>query len=129
MDDEVEYVEIPGLGRMVPRKAPTVAAPKPLPRSRYRLDVDGDTVDFRLRKRDGYLEAVGIDGQPIAGGHDLIDRLRCLGSQGARDAAAAYGLEFNVCGKCGKELTDPESIARGMGLSCWRSRAWESFGD
>lgn len=32
--------------------------------------------------------------------------------------ATAYGREFGTCGVCGRELTDPDSITRGIGPVC-----------
>lgn len=33
-------------------------------------------------------------------------------------AAIAYGLKFGICSCCGRELTNPESIANGIGPIC-----------
>lgn len=30
-----------------------------------------------------------------------------------------YGEVYTVCQKCGKKLTDPESMRRGYGPECW----------
>ena len=38
--------------------------------------------------------------------------------------AAAFGFEFGVCAWCGKALSDPESVARGIGPVCYRKGAW-----
>lgn len=35
------------------------------------------------------------------------------------DALARYGQETGTCGACGKTLTDPESVKRGIGPVCW----------
>lgn len=35
-----------------------------------------------------------------------------------------YGVESGVCGKCGKELTDPDSIADGIGPVCKKNLGW-----
>lgn len=32
---------------------------------------------------------------------------------------AKYGIETGVCGVCGRRLTDPESVARGIGPTCY----------
>lgn len=34
------------------------------------------------------------------------------------NAAIAYGKQFGVCSCCGRDLTDPVSVARGIGLVC-----------
>ena len=38
--------------------------------------------------------------------------------------AARFGLLTGVCACCGRTLTDPESIARGIGPVCARNRGW-----
>lgn len=46
-----------------------------------------------------------------------------------RDVPAAlrmFAVETNTCGKCGTELTDPESRSRGIGPVCLK--AYESLG-
>lgn len=40
-------------------------------------------------------------------------------------AAIAYGKEFGVCSCCGRELTNPESIARGIGPICASRFGWK----
>lgn len=37
------------------------------------------------------------------------------------EVAAEYGLTHGVCALCGTRLTDPDSIARGVGPNCYRS--------
>lgn len=39
-------------------------------------------------------------------------------ADGILDAAKRYGTELGVCGVCAKTLTDPESIAKGIGPVC-----------
>lgn len=39
---------------------------------------------------------------------------------GVLDTDACTVVESNRCGKCGRDLTDPESIARGIGPECYR---------
>lgn len=36
----------------------------------------------------------------------------------AREAAQRFGRLFGICGRCGKDLTDPESLERGLGPDC-----------
>lgn len=36
-----------------------------------------------------------------------------------REMAQAYGAVYGCCVRCGKALTDPESIARSVGSTCW----------
>jgi hypothetical protein len=39
-------------------------------------------------------------------------------------AAIAYGKQFGVCCCCGRELTDPKSVAKGIGPVCEKSYGW-----
>lgn len=39
-------------------------------------------------------------------------------------AAIAYGKEFGICACCGRELTNPESIAKGIGPICATRFGW-----
>jgi len=36
-------------------------------------------------------------------------------------AMTLFGLVSGQCGRCGAELTDPESLARGIGPDCWQT--------
>lgn len=45
----------------------------------------------------------------------------------ARDpkaAAIAYGKEYGICSVCGRELSDPESVAAGIGPVCASKYGW-----
>ena len=39
--------------------------------------------------------------------------------QGINEARQLYGQEIGACGRCGRELTDDTSRARGIGPDCW----------
>jgi hypothetical protein len=39
-------------------------------------------------------------------------------------AAIAYGKKFGKCSVCAKELSDPESVARGIGPVCAERYGW-----
>ena len=39
-------------------------------------------------------------------------------------AAIAYGKEFGQCAVCGRELSDPVSIERGIGPICADNLGW-----
>lgn len=41
-----------------------------------------------------------------------------------RAAAAAYGIESEHCGMCGRKLSTPESLARGIGPDCAAKAGW-----
>lgn len=42
----------------------------------------------------------------------------------AKQAMLDYGLHSGVCGKCSSPLTDPDSLARGIGPVCARKMGW-----
>lgn len=44
--------------------------------------------------------------------------LRRITEIGPKDCAVAYGRKTHHCGMCGRELTNPESIAAGIGPIC-----------
>ncbi len=41
-----------------------------------------------------------------------------------KTASVAYGRELGVCGVCGRTLTDPDSIAAGIGPICAEKKGW-----
>jgi hypothetical protein len=45
-------------------------------------------------------------------------------AQDPEAAAVAYGKEYGRCSCCGRTLTDPESIARGIGPICAEHYGW-----
>jgi hypothetical protein len=67
-------------------------------------------------------ETVISFGQKVrAAGLDAADILAAL-DEFERDPAAAlkaHGIATGSCGCCGRELTDPQSIERGIGPICW----------
>jgi hypothetical protein len=63
----------------------------------------------------------GFGAKIRAAGLDAADILAAL-DEFERDPAAAlkaHGIATGSCGCCGRELTDPESIERGIGPICW----------
>lgn len=40
------------------------------------------------------------------------------------NAAIAYGKQFGICCCCGRELTDPKSVAKGIGPVCEKNYGW-----
>jgi len=43
-----------------------------------------------------------------------------------RSAAIAYGKTFGKCSVCNKDLSDPESVALGMGAICAKRFGWQA---
>lgn len=70
-------------------------------------------------KRSGeYLGKVdGIVFKPVSGGESAAATLLEIAVD-PKAAAVAYGRETGVCACCGRTLTDPESVAAGIGPIC-----------
>ena len=100
-----------------------------------RILFDGDTVQLKKAARKGvfytvlvsedrYLGALPEDGsfRPAKGVSDVdLPKLcRTLADFAAdpKDAMVRYGHATGVCGCCGRELTDPESVRIGIGPIC-----------
>lgn len=57
-----------------------------------------------------------------------VDAARARGEEAGAFAARAEQLEVALaaagrCRHCGRELTDPESVRRGIGSTCWAKGA------
>ena len=44
---------------------------------------------------------------------------RAQGADGAADRLEAVLIEHRCCRRCGRGLTDPTSVLRGVGPECW----------
>ena len=55
--------------------------------------------------------------------HAILDRLAEMSDEDIAAATALYGQELGHCGICGRELTDEDSRARGIGPKC-AERGW-----
>lgn len=107
-----------------------------IPEGKY----DVETIDgtFRLKVRQygddtvvsiedadanyGWAKVATIRNRTITAGwkanDETIEAVRCLGSTALESYASAYGRRTGRCGICGRELTDPVSIERGIGPIC-----------
>jgi hypothetical protein len=67
-----------------------------------------------------YQGKVLADGtwQPMRGADVETDEELLALAEGPLEAARAHGIATGVCGCCGRELTNPESIAAGIGPIC-----------
>jgi hypothetical protein len=111
-----------------PEAAPKVKAPD-VPSGRYAFTADeGHTafakVDHGKGQWTGRTFVVLLVGSP---GHLREQRISHKASaailakiteSGPMEAMARFGHELGVCGRCSSPLTDPESIARGIGPTC-----------
>jgi hypothetical protein len=93
-----------------------------VPAGRYAVtSQEGHTAFYRVQVSDkGYYTVthqVSDDFQPLPW---AIQQgvLKQVEEAGVLPASIRYGQELGVCGVCGRTLTNPESIARGIGPSC-----------
>jgi hypothetical protein len=66
-------------------------------------------------------------GGVFARSRECSDEIQAKVLEVAKDpkaAAIAYGKEFGVCSVCGRELSDPESVERGIGPICADRFGW-----
>lgn len=98
-----------------------------VPEGRYALHREEDAYDFfavdRKRKRVSKVLGGNIYGATRRQRITLLEQcsaLRRLIDHGDfNEARQAYGRELGACGCCGKGLTDPISVSRGIGPDCW----------
>jgi Family of unknown function (DUF6011) len=102
--------------RSAPRLAKAAPAAHGITEGRYAYQPEGAQAIFLRVSRTGrvYVQA-GPAEHPYRG--QDTDALRWIAAN-QRDAAALYGRLLGVCGMCGRELTDEESRARGLGPVC-----------
>lgn len=65
----------------------------------------------------------GDDRYPIRN-RDARDKILALIAKDPAAASLAYGRELGHCGVCGRTLTDPDSIDRGIGPVCAERMGW-----
>lgn len=114
----------------------TITVDQEIPEGKY----DVETIDgtFRLKvRRYGHTTNVYIEDDRADYGWSRVASIRdgiltpgyaandetneailCLASEHAQLFAVAYGKRTGRCGICGRELTDPASIAAGIGPIC-----------
>lgn len=99
----------------------------PVPAGRYAVVLNAET-HYRFFKVDtptegrwaGYTfvdEQASDEHWPVRGARkgEVLDAIRAAGPL---EAMKAYGREIGECGHCGRTLTDPASIAAGIGPVC-----------
>lgn len=106
---------------------PTAKKFERLPASHYVVTIDGVDKFYRVTwgkkggKWEGYtfLEAQASDDHwPIKNKDAREAVFAAIREQGVMECIARYGLALGKCGICSKTLTDPDSIARGIGPVC-----------
>lgn len=108
-----------------------VAKPTPpvaVPAGRYAVTGEDGTTDFYKvdigkagGKWAGYVFLslqVSDDFVPVKATAAKAAVFAKIQAQGILESAKRYGVELGVCGVCAKTLTDPESIAKGIGPVC-----------
>lgn len=132
--------EVSGLIVMLksfPRKAGNRAfneAPD-VPAGRYALLEDGRWYFYEAQDGKGRWEGykflkllIGSPGAyqkvPVKRAHR--DKVWSLIEHDPDVAMTDYGLQSGVCGRCGSPLTDPQSLARGIGPKCLSKLGWAS---
>lgn len=106
-----------------------------VPAGRYAITGDDGTTDFYKVDRPekgrwaGYtfvkliLGGGGEQRQSFENTRTILERIVV---DGPREAAIRYGMELGECSICGRTLTNPESIAAGIGPVCAGKRGWWS---
>lgn len=108
--------------------APRVAEPRPeVPSGRYAVDgEDGHTKFYRVANKDGHYTLyvyASTTQHKIPAWNAAKAILRKIEADGIQSSMIRFGLESKVCGKCGTPLTDPESLAAGIGPICGGRRS------
>jgi hypothetical protein len=97
-----------------------------VPDGRYAITgPDGDTKFYRVRKvtKGQYAGRTFVDRQasdeafPVRYATERTTILRAI-AKDVKAAAIRYGKELGQCSQCGRTLTNPESIAAGIGPVC-----------
>ena len=109
-----------------------------VPSGRYAVEVDGVYKFFRIDgptegrwagwrfvkiQASDELHRLGSQRPGSAYQGKMVDALRQVAAD-PRAASIAYGRELGVCGVCSRTLTDPESIAYGIGPVCREKTGW-----
>lgn len=106
-----------------------------MPPGRYALNTDGREWKFyqvdqpKDGRWKGYTFIKRLIGAP--GDYKKLDmspatRMAALSDieRDPRQAMINYGLQSGVCGRCSSPLSDPESLARGLGPICANKDGW-----
>jgi len=106
--------------------AASVTAPEfEVPAGRYAIEVDGTVKFYRVdRPTEGrwagytFVKVQASDDlYPVRGASAQIV-LDAIRNDGPLNASVRYGRAIGACGRCGRTLTDADSIANGIGPIC-----------
>lgn len=91
---------------------------------RYAYTVDGGaTADHYRVTRDGRIKVWSAGGEWPYTGKGLNEALTWI-KNNPREAAALFGQLTSTCGRCGRDLSDDESRALGLGPVCAGKSDW-----
>jgi hypothetical protein len=97
------------------------------PEGYYAIGAEGDTKFYRVQhgkpgtKWDGFVfvdQQASDDFYAVKAREAKAAVLKAIEDQGVLESLVRYGHELGVCGVCHKTLTDPKSIANGIGPVC-----------
>jgi hypothetical protein len=97
-----------------------------VPAGHYAIGAEGETKFYRVQygkpgtKWDGFcfVDVQASDDYYAVKGKGKFEVLDAITAQGIVESAKRYGHELGKCGMCLKTLTDPVSIANGIGPDC-----------
>jgi hypothetical protein len=107
--------------------AKPAAKPGKVPEGYYAIGAEGDTKFYRVQhgkpgtKWDGFVfvdQQASDDFYAVKAREAKAAVLKAIEEQGVLESLVRYGHELGVCGVCHKTLTDPKSIADGIGPVC-----------
>lgn len=115
--------------KALPVRAAAVVRPE-VPEGRYAVEWDGTLWFVKVdRPTEGRWAGYTFIERQLGGDYQRLNRkvqaslLRMIGED-ARAAAVRYGKELGHCGSCGRELTNAESRAAGIGPVCRAKNGW-----
>lgn len=85
--------------------------------------LDGEFYRVIANQHSGRLYAQKWNGRRFQRARGAIFDLN-TGTVATEAQAAQFGRQFGVCGICGRTLTDPPSVARGIGPVCIKRLGW-----
>jgi hypothetical protein len=98
------------------------AGPITVPTGRYAVRTNADDEHYafyRVWRGEHFTKVylLASDSETALPGPTAVGVLRKI-ELDVKEAACAYGREIGDCGRCGRTLTNPESIAAGIGPIC-----------
>jgi hypothetical protein len=92
-----------------------------VPAGSYGVEIDGTWKFYRVDvSKSGFVTAYVQASEDFHKLHfgPMVEVLKAIVAATPLEASKAYGREMGECGKCHRKLTDPTSIAEGIGPIC-----------